>query len=159
MIAHARFKGTHWMLLTFLAMGTPAVFAQQDKPPQSEAAQAKPEETQKQADAAPAKTGETQGQTEAAQTQTEKEKAISGMSILGNQDAPKSLVIVPWKSSEIGKSLGISTMLDDSRQPIDRDVFMRGLSYYEIRSQTSRTDSAPAGNNVAPATTGAQRRK
>ena len=60
---------------------------------------------------------------------------ISGMSILGNQEAPKSLVIVPWKSSEIGESLGISTMLDDSRQPIDRDVFMRALSYYEIRSE------------------------
>ncbi len=57
-----------------------------------------------------------------------------GMSILGNQEAPKSLVIVPWKSSEIGGSLGISTMLDDSRQPIDKEVFMRALSYYQIRS-------------------------
>jgi hypothetical protein len=62
-------------------------------------------------------------------------KLVSGMSILGNQEAPKSLVIVPWKSSEIGDSLGISTLLDDSRQPIDRDVFMRALSYYEIRSE------------------------
>jgi len=61
-------------------------------------------------------------------------KALSGMSILGNQEAPKSLVIVPWKSSEVGASLGISTLLDDSRQPIDKDVFMRALSYYEIRS-------------------------
>lgn len=25
-------------------------------------------------------------------------KALSGMSILGNQEAPKALVIVPWKS-------------------------------------------------------------
>ena len=58
-----------------------------------------------------------------------------GMSILGNQEAPKSLVIVPWKSSEIGAALGISTMLDDSRQPIDKEVFMRALSYYEIRSE------------------------
>ena len=64
------------------------------------------------------------------------EKLISGMSIVGNDDAPKSLVIVPWKSSEIGDSLGISTLLDDSRQPIDRDVFMRALSYYQIRSET-----------------------
>ena len=63
-------------------------------------------------------------------------KVISGMSILGNQEAPKSLVIVPWKSSEIGESLGISTMLDDSRQPVDREVFLRALSYYEIRSET-----------------------
>jgi hypothetical protein len=73
----------------------------------------------------------------AAQAQTkEGAKLISGMSILGNQEAPKSLVIVPWKSSELGESLGLSTMLDDSRQPIDKEVFMRALSYYEIRSAT-----------------------
>ena len=69
------------------------------------------------------------------QAQTdENAKVISGMSVLGNQEAPKSLVIVPWKGSEIGDSLGISTMLDDSRRPIDKEVFMRALSYYEIRS-------------------------
>jgi hypothetical protein len=62
-------------------------------------------------------------------------KMISGMSILGNQEAPKSLVIVPWKSSEIGDSLGLSTLLDDSRRPVDKDVFMRELGYYEIRSE------------------------
>src|SRR4051812_6199929 len=41
-----------------------------------------------------------------------------GMSILGNQEAPKALVIVPWKSSDVGRSSGISPMLDDSRQPV-----------------------------------------
>ena len=61
-------------------------------------------------------------------------KSLSGMSILGNQEAPKSLVIVPWKSSEIGDSLGLSAMLDDSRQPVDKDVFMRELDYYQLRS-------------------------
>ena len=59
-----------------------------------------------------------------------------GMSILGNQEAPTSLVIVPWKTSELGSSSGISTLLDDSRQPVDKDVFMRSLRYYEIRSET-----------------------
>jgi hypothetical protein len=68
-----------------------------------------------------------------------------GMSILGNQEAPKALVIVPWKSSEIGKSLGIATMLDDSRQPVDREVFMRMLSYYAIRSNPTAGDAAPTG--------------
>jgi len=63
-------------------------------------------------------------------------KEISGMSILGNQEAPKSLVIVPWKSSELGRAVGISTLLDDSRQPVDREVFLRALGYYEIRSET-----------------------
>lgn len=61
-------------------------------------------------------------------------KAISGMSILGNQEAPKSLVIVPWKSSEIGDARSLATLLDDSRQPVDRDVFLRELGYYQIRS-------------------------
>ncbi len=75
----------------------------------------------------------------------EKKDANLGMSILGNQEAPKALVIVPWKSSQIGASLGVSTLLDDSRQPIDKEVFMRALSYYEIRSETTRHDGAPAG--------------
>ena len=74
-----------------------------------------------------------------------------GMSILGNQDAPKALVIVPWKRSEMGNALGIATMLDDSRLPIDKEVFVRMLSYYEIRSGTARHDGAPVGRGTAPA--------
>jgi hypothetical protein len=61
-------------------------------------------------------------------------KELSGMSILGNQEAPKALVIVPWKSSQLGDTLGIAKTLDDGRQPVDKDVFMRQLSYYEIRT-------------------------
>ena len=61
-----------------------------------------------------------------------------GMSVLGNQEAPTSLVIVPWKTSEVGRSLSISPMLDDSRQPVDKEVFMRALRYYDIRSETKR---------------------
>jgi hypothetical protein len=60
-------------------------------------------------------------------------KTLAGISILGNQEAPKSLVIVPWKGSEIGDMPGLSRLLDDSVQPVDKDVFMRELSYYEIR--------------------------
>ena len=61
-------------------------------------------------------------------------KSMSGMSILGNQDAPKSLVIVPWKSSEIGNGIGVSRALDTRIRAVDRDVFMRELKYYGIRS-------------------------
>lgn len=63
-------------------------------------------------------------------------KALSGMSILGNQEAPKALVIVPWKSSQLGDAIGISKTLDDGRQPVDKEVFMRQLSYYEIRTNS-----------------------
>jgi len=82
-----------------------------------------------------------------------------GMSILGNQEAPTALVIVPWKRSELGTTLGISTMLDDSRQPIDKEVFMRMLSYYEIRSETARSVSAPAKVDAAQSAATTNRRK
>jgi len=61
------------------------------------------------------------------------DKLLSGMSIVGNDEAPKSLVIVPWKSSELGDMLDVSRALDDGRQPVDRDVFNRQLDYYQIR--------------------------
>jgi hypothetical protein len=61
-------------------------------------------------------------------------KSMSGMSILGNQEAPKSLVIVPWKSSEIGSGIGVSRALDTGIRPVDKDVFMRELRYHQLRS-------------------------
>ena len=59
------------------------------------------------------------------------DKALSGMSIIGNDDAPKSLVIVPWKSSGLGDALGVGTSVEDAK-PVDRDVFARELDYYGI---------------------------
>ena len=71
----------------------------------------------------------------AASTET---KEMSGMSILGNQETPKSLVIVPWKSSEIGNGIGVSRALDTRIRAVDKDVFMRELKYYGIRSGSSK---------------------
>ena len=68
----------------------------------------------------------------------EGDKEMSGMSIVGNDEAPKSLVIVPWKSSARGDPLAVSRMLDDERQPVDRDVFERELDYYRIRTESMR---------------------
>ena len=70
----------------------------------------------------------------AAQAAANEPKSLAGMSILGNQEAPKSLVIVPWKSSEIGNGIGVSRALDTRIRPVDKDVFMRELKYYAIRS-------------------------
>ena len=94
-----------------------------------------------------------------AKAQADKDaKELSGMSVLGNQEAPKALVIVPWKSSEIGDTLGIATVLDDSRQPVDKDVFMRALSYYEIRSNATRHDGAAETTDAAQPAPAAHRR-
>jgi len=61
-------------------------------------------------------------------------KTMSGMSILGNEEAPKALVIIPWKSSELGDDINLSDTLDDRAKPVDKEVFLRELSFYEIRS-------------------------
>lgn len=64
----------------------------------------------------------------------ERPKTMSGMSILGNEEAPKSLVIIPWKSSELGDDISLSDTLDDRARPVDKEVFLRELKFYEIRS-------------------------
>ena len=68
-------------------------------------------------------------------------KTLSGMSILGNEEAPKSLVIIPWKSSELGDEIGLEDTLDDRAQPVDKEVFLRELRYFEIRSGKEPADS------------------
>ena len=65
------------------------------------------------------------------------EKQVSGMSIVGNDEAPKSLVIVPWKSSDLGDTLDVAGRNGSDRGPIDREVFLRALIYYQIRTGTA----------------------
>jgi hypothetical protein len=68
----------------------------------------------------------------AAQPSESEPKELSGMSIVGNDEAPKSLYIVPWKSSEIGVETSLNRMLNESDVPVDRDVFMRQLAFFEV---------------------------
>jgi len=62
-------------------------------------------------------------------------KELSGMSIVGNDEAPKSLYIVPWKSSEIGAGTSLDTMLNEGDVPVDRDVFKRQLGFYHVSTE------------------------
>ncbi len=127
---------------------TEAVKAQKAAPAKAKPAQEGTAEAQAEAKKQAAPTEVAQAKTEAGpeeepQAQTDQDPKLTsvpggkalGMSILGNQEAPTSLVIVPWKSSEVGRATGISPMLDDSRSPVDKEVFMRELRYYEIRSE------------------------
>jgi hypothetical protein len=59
-------------------------------------------------------------------------KELSGMSIIGNDEAPKALYIVPWRSSEIGVETSLNMILNEGDVPVDRDVFIRQLNFYEI---------------------------
>jgi hypothetical protein len=61
-------------------------------------------------------------------------RMLSGISVVGDDEAPKSLFIVPWKSSEIGFETGLTSgLMDDTMRPVDKDVFMREIDFYEIR--------------------------
>jgi hypothetical protein len=76
------------------------------------------------------------GATKSQEAKPQGDVEMTGMSILGNDEAPKSLVIVPWKSSQLGDAPGLSKLLDDSTQPVDKDVFLRELAYYQIRTNS-----------------------
>jgi hypothetical protein len=137
---HATFKRSLSMVLAILALSPTGVLGQgrgseEQNRDQQEAVETTPQQARLETAEAP--DDPEVGRATAEEQSEEGPRVISGMSILGNQEAPTSLVIVPWKSSEIGNSIDISTLLDDSRQPVDKEVFMRALRYYEIRSETA----------------------
>ncbi len=69
-------------------------------------------------------------------------KELSGMSIIGNDEAPKSLTIVPWKSSELGVEASLDRVLSETDTAVDREVFLRQLSFYEAsRGERTYPDS------------------
>ena len=60
-------------------------------------------------------------------------KEVSGMSVVGNSETPKSLTIIPWKSSEIGRDTDFkSSLLSQEIAPIDKPTFLRGLEFYKL---------------------------
>jgi len=66
----------------------------------------------------------------------EEVKSLSGISIIGNKDAPKSLYIVPWRSAEMGMETDLSSnLLNEGMHPVDKDVLTRELDFYEISQQ------------------------
>jgi len=160
-----RKTGVHWILLGVLALAPAGALAQQAAQPKTETAKGKTERPQ--AKTQEAKKEEAKKQTEEAQPKTDEDGKLTsvpggkalGMSILGNQEAPKALVIVPWKSSKLGNGPNVSTLLDDSRRPVDKEVFMRMLSYYEIRSETAHPSGATTDGNAAAPANVAQRSK
>jgi len=58
---------------------------------------------------------------------------LEGTTITGNQELPKALHIVPWKSPEAGDLAArpMNSLVDEILAPIDRDVFLRELEYYQ----------------------------
>lgn len=53
--------------------------------------------------------------------------------ITGNRELPKVLYIVPWKPSDLGDVVGrpVNSLLDEVLEPVDREVFVRQVGYYQ----------------------------
>lgn len=58
---------------------------------------------------------------------------MQGTAIIGNQELPKILYIVPWKKSELPdlSEPPLESLIDEALMPIERSVFRRQIEYYQ----------------------------
>jgi hypothetical protein len=82
--------------------------------------------------------------------------------ITGNRELPKVLYIVPWKRSDLGDVTGkpLNSLVDETLQPIDRDVFKRENRYYGAVAQKAAqggTSGAASAADTHRNGSGAQR--
>jgi hypothetical protein len=125
------------ILSTTLLVAAVTASADDAAPPGArEQSEPAPKQLAANADNAKREKPKTDGEAKSQEAKPQGDVEMSGMSILGNDEAPKSLVIVPWKSSQLGDAPGLSKLLDDSTQPVDKDVFLRELAYYQIRTNS-----------------------
>lgn len=64
--------------------------------------------------------------------------AETGTTIIGTQEAPTVLNVVPWQNIELrprawdGTPSTAQSVLEESLQPIDRDVLRREIDYFNL---------------------------
>ena len=60
-------------------------------------------------------------------------KELSGISIRGDKEAPKSLYIVPWHNAELKQSTSLSSNVDvNAMRTVDRESFRQQLKLQEL---------------------------
>ena len=71
----------------------------------------------------------------------EEEPALS-TNIIGSQEAPTVLNVVPWKDKEVKleKKDPTSSLLNRVLEPLDQEVLMREVEYYRILGQEAEGD-------------------
>ena len=79
-----------------------------------------------------AQTGEAAPKTSEPVTASAQRLELDTTSVTGNQELPKVLVIVPWKSPELAELTGrpLASLVEEALEPVDPDVFRRQVSYY-----------------------------
>lgn len=61
---------------------------------------------------------------------------LQGTAIIGNQELPKVLYIVPWKDSELPQlsEPPLESLIDEALTPVDREEFRREIRYFNALS-------------------------
>lgn len=86
--------------------------------------------------AAGERTGAASTTSEAGGSDDPEVRDMTGTSIIGNRELPKSLYIVPWKNSEVGLRTDLSRdLLDEGLNPVDPNEFERQVDYYHYHQQ------------------------
>ena len=59
------------------------------------------------------------------------------MNVIGNNEAPRTLIIVPWKSAQPGDLTlrPLQSLVDSSIGPLDRDVLLREMRWRQAQRQ------------------------
>ncbi len=73
----------------------------------------------------------------AAGAQAQEQRELSGMEVIGNQELPKALYIVPWQRSTSDGEIPPpdSLLAGQELGPLDPDIFRRELKYQEQLQQ------------------------
>ncbi len=83
----------------------------------------------------------------AAVAHAEDRAALDTTQVIGSRELPKVLYIVPWKPPLTGDLVGrpVTSLLDETLAPVDRDVFRRQVQYHAgIQGQSPAKTAATA---------------
>jgi hypothetical protein len=69
---------------------------------------------------------------------------VDGTTIIGNNEQPKALFIMPWHTPEhtAGLDQPVSSLVDQPLAPLDREEFQRRLRFYDDINRHSTHRSA-----------------
>jgi len=64
---------------------------------------------------------------------------MRGSTVIGNQELPKVLYVIPWKNSILPdlSEPPLESLIDEALAPVDREVFRRETHYYEAIQQSN----------------------
>lgn len=70
----------------------------------------------------------------------EKVVTMKGSTVVGNQELPKVLYVIPWKNSVLPdlEEPPLESLIDEALAPIDREVFRREILYYDAIEQSGK---------------------